>query len=699
MWLFTSCLALMAAGLLLAEAGAASPPRTLYVSTAGRDSWSGTLPAANRTRTDGPFAALERARDAIRQARAQGSAVPTTVLLRGGVYRMARPFVLRPDDSGTERSPVTYANFGSEEPVLSGGVPITGWRRTADGLWSAPVPAALARGGVRQLFVNRARRERARWPAKGWFTVAGAADHKTTNWAASLGGRPDDEAARRSFRFRPGDIRADWAGADNVEVVVLQFWMAARLRIQAVDEASSTVLFTGGSWRPLTWSFGYYVDNAPEGLATPGAWRWDAATRTVLYRPMPGEAPDAVDVIAPLTEELVRIEGRPNGPKRVHDITFRGITLSHTGWTLPAEGYAFTQAELGAPSAVTAVGAERCRFERCKAQHLGGWAIDLGRGCRDNSIVGCDIGDVGAGCVKVGEAADPKLDAAEACGTLIADNRLADGCRVYLGAPAVWVGQSGRNRICHNEITGQFMWAVSLGWNWAYFPLNRSRDNIVERNLIHDLGTGTLGTHGALYCLGISPGTVLRGNLMQRVHATEAWGAGEGIILDNGCSGILVEDNVVVDAVSGGWGCNFNCYGNVIQNNIFVNGRRYQLTRYGDAPDGPPPPNGEVFARNIVVWRDGPLFNEKDWWSFATLWNCNLYWRTDGEPVRFMRYSFDEWKAKGLDRDSLVADPLFVAPEKGDYRLKPGSPALRLGFRPIDLRGVGPRKPGKAATP
>jgi hypothetical protein len=185
---------------------------------------------------------------------------------------------------------------------------------------------------------------------------------------------------------------------------------------------------------------------------------------------------------------------------------------------------------------------------------------------------------------------------------------------------------------------------------------------------------------------------VLRGNYIHDVHAAEAWGAGEGIILDNGCVGILVENNVVHDAVSGGWGCNFNCLGNVIQNNVFVNGRRYQLTRYGDAPDGPPPPNGEVFSRNIVVWEEGPLFNEKDWWSFATLWDYNLYWRSDGKPVQFMGRSLNEWQAKGMDKHSVVADPLFVDPARHDYRVRPESPAHKIGFRSIDIRDVGPRR-------
>jgi len=58
-------------------------------------------------------------------------------------------------------------------------------------------------------------------------------------------------------------------------------------------------------------------------------------------------------------------------------------------------------------------------------------------------------------------------------------------------------------------------------------------------------------------------------------------------------------------------GCNFNCLGSMIINNIFLDGRAtaHPLRR---RPFGPPPPNGELFARNIVVWKEGPLIKEKD---------------------------------------------------------------------------------------
>ncbi|MEI6169216.1 MAG: hypothetical protein WCS52_18695 [bacterium] len=50
--------------------------------------------------------------------------------------------------------------------------------------------------------------------------------------------------------------------------------------------------------------------------------------------------------------------------------------------------------------------------------------------------------------------------------------------------------------------------------------------------------------------------------------------------------------------------------------------------------------------------------------------------------------SLDEWQSLqtlGFDRNSLVADPLFVAPEKDDWRLRHDSPAFKIGFQPIGV--------------
>lgn len=61
---------------------------------------------------------------------------------------------------------------------------------------------------------------------------------------------------------------------------------------------------------------------------------------------------------------------------------------------------------------------------------------------------------------------------------------------------------------------------------------------------------------------------------------------------------------------------------------------------------------------------------------------------TEADPL-------DEWQAwqnAGWDKNSLVADPLFVDWKNDDWRLKPESPAFKLGFKeiPVDKIGIRP---------
>ncbi len=68
----------------------------------------------------------------------------------------------------------------------------------------------------------------------------------------------------------------------------------------------------------------------------------------------------------------------------------------------------------------------------------------------------------------------------------------------------------------------------------------------------------------------------------------------------------------------------------------------------------------------------------------------NCYWDTSGEPPVFPgNLTLAQWQAKGHDTGSIVADPKFVDTDKFDFRLKPDSPALKLGFKPIDAGTIG----------
>ena len=50
---------------------------------------------------------------------------------------------------------------------------------------------------------------------------------------------------------------------------------------------------------------------------------------------------------------------------------------------------------------------------------------------------------------------------------------------------------------------------------------------------------------------------------------------------------------------------------------------------------------------------------------------------------------WEAWQQAGGDVHSIVADPMFVDAEHGDFRLKPDSPALKHGFEPIPLDKIG----------
>ena len=107
---------------------AASTKADFYVATDGDDAWSGKPPGPNAGKTDGPFASLVRARDAVRKLIA-GGARDVTVLIRGGTYRLTETVVFSLADSAGDRHTITYAAFPGEKPILTSGSPVRGWRK------------------------------------------------------------------------------------------------------------------------------------------------------------------------------------------------------------------------------------------------------------------------------------------------------------------------------------------------------------------------------------------------------------------------------------------------------------------------------------------------------------------------------------------------------------------------------------------
>lgn len=668
-----------AVGMMLPVATRADAPAapTFHVAPDGNDRNPGTRAK--------PFATVKRAQEAIRGLGKRQQ--PVTVLLRGGTYFLAAPLVLGPEDSGTADAPVLFAAEPGEKPVLSGGRRITGWKQTKVAgkmLWAAELPDVKSgKWNFHQLWVNGQRRFRARHPNDGFLRIAAVPDaKKDTPW----------NKGQNRFQFAAGDLKP-WDNLQDVDIIALHLWVSVRLPIAALDEKERLVTFASASHRRLTEGnepARYYIENALELLDAPGEWYLNRKSGTLYYWPMPGENLAKAEVIAPVLPHLLRFEGKPEAKRPVAHVRFRGLTFAHAEWWPARNNPLDDQAAVTVPGAIQGEGMEHCTLEGCKVVHVGTYAMHLGRGCRNNRISRCELFDLGAGGIKIGEGNQREDVAQQTHTNVIADNHIHDGGRIFHQAVGVWVGQSYGNRVAHNHIHDLYYTGISCGWTWGYGK-TLARDNVIEFNDVHDLGKGWLSDLSGIYTLGTQPGTVIRSNIFHDIAAHHY--GGWGIYFDEGSTHIVAENNLVYRTTHGGF---HQHYGkeNVVRNNIFAFGRDAQIQR-----TRPEKHRSFTFERNIVYWKEGKLL-AGDWKTLNVAFDRNVYWREGGGEIRFGNDTWEQWRDKGMDRHSVLADPLFVRPEKNNFRLRKDSPATKLGFVPLDLSSVGPRpEAAKARSP
>jgi len=679
-------------GLLLAAAawgyGGDCRADVFYVAADGNDQWSGRLAEPDAQRTDGPLATLAGARDAVRRARAAGKlSAAVTVFVRGGRYFLDEPLLLEPIDSGTAAAKVVIEAAPGERPVVSGGRVIRGFRQNGD-LWEVEIPEVKAGNWYfRQLFVDGWRRQRARGPNSGYYRIA-----------RLLPGPKDAHGkaiARDKFVFAPGDLRP-WARLADVNLTLMHSWETSIHPLRSVDEQSHVVEFAA----PLKewWCLGYwekkqryYVENAYELLDQPGEWYLNRETGVLSYWPMPGEKLGQTEVIAPRLTELVRFAGDTDAGHHVDHVTIRGLAFHHADWVLDPKGNSSTQAAVEVPAVITADGARHCAVEGCEVAHVGTYAIWFRRGCKDCRIQGNLLHNLGAGGVRVGETTMAKTDDAETSRTLVDNNHIMEGGHVYPAGIGIWVAQSSHNRISHNDIHHLRYSGISVGWNWNDAK-NRTHHNVIEQNHVHHLVDGVLSDTGLIYCLGVSPGSVIRNNVFHDIWPYDTPPFGWGIYLDATCGGYLVENNLVYNTQSGGLMFNNGGHEHTIRNNVFALSATHALWPYNEK-------RPSTLRRNIVYLTQGELLIPHGERSLNDrlaaeeplgTWDENVYWHTGGaDKLKFYRRSFAEWQALGLDRNSQIVDPLFVNAGGHDFRLQEDSPALKLGFRPIDISRVG----------
>jgi parallel beta-helix repeat protein len=117
-----------------------------------------------------------------------------------------------------------------------------------------------------------------------------------------------------------------------------------------------------------------------------------------------------------------------------------------------------------------------------------------------------------------------------------------------------------------------------------------------------------------------------------------------------------------------------------VRRNVCALNRRYQIGLWWDNPFFGPHPTPSVGSKGTPLdpARANLRFDDNCYWTEGkqqlALWGCP--WRSG-----HLKYAdLAGWQAaRGQDAHSLTADPQFVAPSKGDWRLRPESPARKLG--------------------
>ena len=669
------------------EAGAVS----LYVSPKGNDSADGSKRA--------PLASMEGAVSRLRTLRAEGKLnAPVTVFFAGGEYAVERPVEFLPEDSGTANAPVSFVAEKGQSPVFFGGKRLPPFKAGRDGVWRVQVDKDFR---FEQLYVNGTRATRARSPNSG-YGRGKASEYFYMQAPAPYGLDPLTGAAmadmkRRAFMARPEDVEVlrKLSAKELADAVVTVFhaWEVNRSRVQAVDADGRVVLAPTTPWDFFYWRESlprYHIENFAAALDEPGEW-FLSREGELSYIPRRGETVGRAVAVAPVTSGFIVLTGDPSQKRHVEHLNFSGLTFEYTAFKMTGDGWGNGQAAISQGAAFEGSGVRNISITDCTFAHIGNHGIWLKRDCRDCAIERCHLYDLGGGAVYVGESRWSRQEIDLVTQRIKIDNNiLHEGGRLFHGCTAVWIGHASDVQVTHNDIADFYYTGISIGWTWGYQPTVTHRCTLAF-NHIHHLGWGVMSDMGGIYSLGNLEGTAVSNNVIHHVASYDYTGRGGwGLYTDEGSANMVLENNLIYRTKTGNI---HQHYGrdNTFRNNILVESADGQIQRSRLEKEH----TTIIVTNNIICWANPSAmvwrgYANGDPYMGDVVFDRNVYWNPNGMPTNAFHYgSWEAWREAGHDANSIIADPLFVNPAKDDYRLKPNSPAFKLGFTAFDPSKAG----------
>lgn len=633
-----------------------------------------------------PQAALAKVRE-LRRSGAIATNQTARIGFAAGEYELGEELRI-----GSEDSPVELKGAKDGGTVFSGGRKVGPFTAGADGVWRAKVPDGFV---FEQFWVNGQRAQIAREPNEFYHYILGEADEGKDPVTGKLRdlGRILLTTDKKAVECLAG-LSAKELGEAMVHV--WWAWETEWRRPYFADAGNNGIYLT----YPLTRAIFMWpkycprvtIENTRKALDAPGEWFLDRTKSEVLYIPREGEDIATAVGVAPVVKRFLFVD-------KADTVWIDGITFMYNSWIMPKEGFRGSQSACGADASIEVSESRNVRFANCRVEHTANYGLWFKDNTKDSEVRHSWFEDLGAGGIRLGARTWSKAKPNWIVERIrVDDNIIFRGGRVTPAGTAIY-GQFFRESvITHNEVCDMYYSGICSGWCWGYAE-HPNRNNEYSWNHFRHLGKGVLSDMGYVYSLGDHRGSIVTGNVGEEMYSYGYTGSGgTGLYPDEGTRGMLYTSNLVfhtkTSALSQHYGRD-----NFFHNNIFAFNTKPGISVAGRWR--PEDHTSLVCSNNVFCWGKeqaawhGSIGNGKGP-TKDLVFGSNLWWSPDGvKDDDFNGGSFSDWQKAGMDRGSVVADPLFVDWKKGDFRLQPGSPAFKIGFKAWDYSLAGVRKEDK----